>query len=142
MRKKPGVNDQEGPVLGLVGEGIELEGNLVFPQTLRLDGRITGTIKRYDKLIVGEKGKIEGDIEVNSLICYGKVEGTIRVKNRLVIKAKGRVQGEVFLHGPTLVVEEGGILDGSISLSDSGSPKIVPGSGKKVEPISQKARQR
>ena len=46
----------------------------------------------------------------------GKVSGTATVKNRIEIHKNGVVRADLNLSGPSLIIEEGGILEGRVSM--------------------------
>jgi cytoskeletal protein CcmA (bactofilin family) len=102
---------------GMLGEGVTLEGVLTFAQTFRIDGDFKGKILRSDRLVVGEKGKVSGEIEVNSLVVYGSVEGQVHVKGAVEVHPKGRIRGDIAMQAPLLQVLEGGILDGTLKMN-------------------------
>jgi cytoskeletal protein CcmA (bactofilin family) len=116
---KPGPND----LSGFLGEGTVISGEIRFPEILRVDGRITGKLYSEKELVVGETGEVEAEIDVGILSVSGRVSGTIRVRDRVTIHARGRIQGELILEKPGLVVEEGGIFEGTIEM----------GAGRKIE---------
>jgi cytoskeletal protein CcmA (bactofilin family) len=113
MRERTG----ESNLSGFLGEGTVISGDLRFPEILRVEGKITGKITSEKELVVGESGEIEAEIEVGSLSVNGKVSGTLRVRERLTIHAHGQVRGELILEGPGLIIEEGGIFEGTIEMA-------------------------
>ncbi len=117
----------DGPVQvgGMLGEGVRAEGTLEFTQTFRVDGEFKGTILRSDRLVVGEKGKVSGELDVNALVVFGVVEGTLRVKGSLEIHPKGRIQGEVHLASPALTVLEGGVLEGTVTMDKGAAGDVA-----------------
>ena len=123
ITKKPLEAPQVG---GMLGEAVTVEGTLTFTQTFRVDGEFKGKILRSDRLVVGEKGRVSGEVEVNSLVVYGKVEGTVRVKNTLEVHPSGRVKGDLEMTAPALTVMEGGFIEGSVKLAGAAKPQAVP----------------
>lgn len=123
---------------GMLGEGITMEGTLTFSQTFRIDGEFKGKILRSDCLVVGEKGKVSGEVEVNSLIVYGRVEGQVKVKGAVEVHPKGRITGDLAMTSPTLTVREGGFLEGTLSLTGAAAktmdrqpqPRLIGKQGK------------
>ncbi len=109
---------------GMLGEGIVMEGTLTFSQTFRIDGEFKGKILRSDCLVVGTKGKVSGEVEVNSLIVYGRVEGNVKVKGSVEIHPKGRITGDVEMVSPVLKIMEGGFLEGSLKLNGNGGKRV------------------
>jgi cytoskeletal protein CcmA (bactofilin family) len=117
-----------GELNGFLGEGTWVKGEIRFTDTLRVDGKVTGKIISDRELIVGQTGEVEADVEVGVLSVSGKVSGTITVKERIDIHPSGRVYGELKLSAPNLVIEEGGIFEGSIDMStpaDAGARPAV-----------------
>lgn len=114
ITRKPVDNPQVG---GMLGEGVSVEGTLTFSQTFRVDGEFKGKIARSDRLVVGEKGKVSGEIEVNALVVYGRVEGTIKAKGTVEVHPKGRIVGDLEMLAPALSVMEGGFVEGTVKLS-------------------------
>ena len=114
----------DGPVQvgGMLGEGVRIEGTLEFTQTFRVDGEFKGKILRSDRLVVGEKGKVSGGVEVNSLVVYGRLEGKALVKGPVEVHPKGRVVGELTLTSPLLTVMDGGFVEGTLRLQEKGVP--------------------
>jgi cytoskeletal protein CcmA (bactofilin family) len=126
MTKKPVEVPQVG---GMLGEGVTVEGTLTFTQTFRVDGEFKGKILRSDRLVVGEKGKVAGELEVNSLVVFGRVEGVVRVKSTLEVHPSGRIVGELHMTSPSLTVMEGGFIEGSVKLQGKGAQEAPPQAG-------------
>lgn len=113
MRERTG----ESNLSGFLGEGTVISGDVRFPEILRVEGRITGKITSEKELVVGESGEIEAEIDVGILSVNGKVSGTLHVRERLTIHAHGQVRGELILEKPGLVIEEGGVFEGTIEMA-------------------------
>jgi cytoskeletal protein CcmA (bactofilin family) len=117
----------DGPIQvgGMLGEGVRIEGTLEFTQTFRVDGEFKGKILRSDRLVVGEKGRVSGELEVNALVVYGSVEGKVRVKGALEIHPRGRVVGDVLLATPALTVLEGGVIEGTMAIEKRAEGEVA-----------------
>ena len=126
--KKPGDAPQVG---GMLGEGVIVEGTLTFSQTFRVDGEFKGKISRSDRLVVGEKGKVSGEIDVNALVIYGRVEGRVKVKSTLEVHPKGRLVGDLEMLAPALSVMEGGFIEGTVKLAGKAEGGTVPEASQK-----------
>lgn len=103
-----------GTLNGLVDQGCTIHGDIAFNELLRVHGHAVGTIKSDGELLVGEGGVVEGEIMVGRLVVAGTVRGTVRVRERLIVHGTGKVLAEV--HAPSLVVDEGGFLDGQVKM--------------------------
>ena len=100
---------------GFLDQGCSIEGDVVFSDLLRVHGQVNGKVSSEEELLVGEGGVVEGEITVGRLVVAGTVRGTIRVRERVVIHASGKVFAEIF--APSLVVDEGGILEGVVHMA-------------------------
>ncbi|MGD1147933.1 MAG: polymer-forming cytoskeletal protein [Thermoanaerobaculaceae bacterium] len=100
---------------GFLDQGCTIEGDVVFSDLLRVHGQVSGKVSSEQELLVGEGGVVEGEIAVGRLVVAGTVRGTVRVKERVVIHATGKVFAEIF--APSLVVDEGGILEGVVHMA-------------------------
>lgn len=95
---------------GFIDQGVQIEGTLEISGTFRVDGHVIGTIRCKDRLIIGEKALVEGEVESTIVLVAGKVNGTVRGTNRLEVAPSGVVEGE--LYTPTLIIEAGGVIEG------------------------------
>ena len=110
---KSGASD----LSGFLGDGTIISGDIRFPDILRVDGKLTGKVTSDKELVVGETGDVEAEIDVGILSVNGRVSGTIRVRERLTIHPRGQVRGELIMDNPGLIVEEGGVFEGTIEMS-------------------------
>ncbi len=83
---------------GFIDQGVTLEGTLTVTGTFRIDGNVKGNIISEQTVILGERAKVEGQIEGNRVVISGRFDGVIFAKGRVEIEAKGVVTGEV--HSP------------------------------------------
>lgn len=96
----------------VLGEGTRWQGDLqAGPEGLRVEGTLDGSIQCEGDVVVTATGLVKGTIQARRLSVMGQVEGVFKVATCLEILGSGRVEGEVELG--TLVVDEGGILQGT-----------------------------
>src|SRR6056300_901806 len=94
--------------------GTSIEGDLLSDGDVRIDGKVKGTVKISGKLVVGEHGVVEGEVECKNAAVAGTVEGTFKIAQTLSIAQSGKVSGQV--HTEKLSVEPGAELNGSVSM--------------------------
>jgi cytoskeletal protein CcmA (bactofilin family) len=99
---------------GFVDSGCTIRGELEFSSYFRVDGRVEGTVRSRSELVVGEGGVVEGEIEVARCIVGGEVHGTIRAEEQVLLHAGAKVWADI--HTPTLVMEDGAFLEGSVTM--------------------------
>jgi len=110
--------------IGFLDRGVRLEGTLELAGTFRVDGEVKGTIRCKERLIVGENGQVQGEIESTTVSVAGKVRGKLHGTNRVEILASGVVEGEV--HTPCLVIEAGGVLEGRCHMKAEAAGAAAP----------------
>ncbi len=111
----------------IISHGVKIEGKVSCNGNIRVEGEIQGDITSQGKVIVGENGKVNGQISGDDVTIGGKVSGTIRAKEKLVLDSKGNLKGDIFTK--ILLVEAGAKFDGKSNMGDSGSswePKETP----------------
>jgi cytoskeletal protein CcmA (bactofilin family) len=86
-------------------------------QSLRVEGRIEGSIHSTGEVTIAPSGYVEGTIHAKHLIVTGKVKGMVRIAECLEIHGTGLVEGEAEVG--SLVVDEGGTLEGHCTRRDA-----------------------
>lgn len=120
MRKETPIEKSE--IKAFLGPGSQFEGKLVFNEIVRLDGAFRGEVTSHDTLIVGESADIQADVQVGTLILSGKFKGNVKAKSRVELRAPANVDGAI--ETPALSVEDGVVLNGTISMT-TGEPAPV-----------------
>jgi cytoskeletal protein CcmA (bactofilin family) len=93
----------------IIGADSEFKGELSVKGTVRVDGFLEGEI-RADWVIVGESGRIKGNITSRGTIVGGKVEGNIHANEIVELKHDSYVTGEI--RSGKLAVSEGAVFVG------------------------------
>lgn len=83
----------------LVGVGTRVEGDLTFSGGLRVDGEVVGNVREVgDKpstLVLSERARIHGAIEVSHVVVNGTVLGPVSAAEYVELQSKARVTGDV-----------------------------------------------
>ncbi|MCG8455848.1 MAG: polymer-forming cytoskeletal protein [Holophagales bacterium] len=122
----------QGELNGFLDAGSHMSGELRFEDTFRIDGNLSGSIVSDGDLVVGERGEVEGEIEVRRVFVSGTVRGTLRATERVELTSTAKVFADLF--APVLTVEEGAFFEGRCSMSHQGSR---PAAEKRSEKIAQ-----
>jgi cytoskeletal protein CcmA (bactofilin family) len=88
----------------VLSNGVSIKGDVTFRNELVIDGEVEGTIKSSGVLIIGEHGRIRGEITAGSVTIHGTVKGNVFVSERCVVAAGGSVRGNI--EGPSLALDE------------------------------------
>ena len=84
----------------LVGQGVEVQGDIKFQGGLHLDGKITGNVSSAESaegavLVISDRGCVEGDVHVAYAVINGEVIGNVYASEKLELSAKARISGNV-----------------------------------------------
>lgn len=109
-------------IKAFLGDETEFKGVLSFEGTVRIDGRFEGEVLTEDNLIIGEKASVKAEIKVGTIHIQGVMEGNIYAAEKIQIAAKGKVIGNIIT--PILHIEEGAILEGSVSMLNQDEKKV------------------
>lgn len=94
--------------------GTSITGDIVSDGDIRVDGKVAGSMKVTGKLVIGEHGLVEGEVECKNAAIAGQLEGTINVAQSLSLSASAKVKGKVQVE--KLAVEPGAEINGSLSM--------------------------
>ncbi len=114
MVKKQRDTYDSGQASNRVLAGTSIEGEIHSEGDMRIDGRLKGNINISGKLVIGENGKVEGDVRCTNANVSGTLEGKVQVVELLSLAASARVMGDVITG--KLSVEPGAEFTGSCSM--------------------------
>ncbi len=103
-----------GELNSIIGRGAVLEGKLEVQSSIRVDGRVKGSVKSSDTIVVGKDGVVEGDLTAKNVVVGGKVNGKIDATGRVVLESTSTFTGD--LKTGKLVIDEGAVFDGQCSM--------------------------
>jgi cytoskeletal protein CcmA (bactofilin family) len=105
----------------VIGNEAYFQGTLTAKGSLRVDGRIDGSIVDAKIVTIGKSGKVKGDISCE--ICYvsGEVRGNVTALDHIEALAGSRVDGD--MRSPRIMLEEGAVFNGNCSMD---APKKQP----------------
>jgi cytoskeletal protein CcmA (bactofilin family) len=114
----------------VIGSDSTIRGELTIQGTVRVDGNVEGDI-RADWVIVGETGKVRGNVQARAMVVGGKVEGNIDASEIVELKDKAQVFGEIC--AAKLAMSEGALFDGQSSMKQK--KETSGGQEKRVTPL-------
>jgi cytoskeletal protein CcmA (bactofilin family) len=108
----------DGPdKLNRIVDGAEIKGDISVVTSIRIDGVVHGNISCAAKLVLGESGKIVGNIISANAEIEGVVEGELQIQERLILKNTSKIQGNIVTQ--SIVIEEGAQFDGVCKMSNA-----------------------
>ena len=98
-----------GEHFSVVSAECYFQGTLSVQGSLRVDGKLEGSVDNARQVIVGEGGKIIGDVTGQNVVCGGDIEGNVCAE-MVEVLAKASVKGDI--RAQKMIVEEGGRIEG------------------------------
>ena len=111
----------------LVGRNTVVEGNMRFSGGLHVEGTIRGNVyaddaERPSIVILNEGGRIEGEVNVPTVIINGTVEGDVYASDRVELSQKARITGSVYYH--LIEMAMGAEVNGSLVRRSNEKPRL------------------
>jgi len=101
------------------GDDTRIAGKVSVKGTIRVDGIVEGDVEA-DWVVVGETGKIRGNIRTRGMVVGGSVEGNIEATETVELREKAAMVGEI--HTPKLGISEGAVFDGRARMKSDAEP--------------------
>ena len=117
MKDAPMADKNAVKELNIIGSGTTIEGKIRTQGNIRVDGKMIGELHAAENVAVGLTGEIEGNINGRNVTIGGKIRGNIIAVDKLVFEGKAVVRGDI--RAARLVIDEGAVFDGKISMSDA-----------------------
>jgi len=127
MKKRTEKERNADSITTLLGEDARIEGHLDFGGTLRLDGKLEGTLTgRNGTLIVGEKAILKAQITVKNAVVMGAVTGSVEALEKIELYPPAKVDGDIT--APRVTIESGAVLNGKCLMKSPDAPadKVAP----------------
>ena len=112
-------------ITAFLGAGTQYHGQFNFQGVVRIDGGVIGDITSDGVLVLGEESYVEGHIRVAELVASGRIVGDVEASQRITLNNRSNIVGN--LTTPTVVIEDGAIINGQVRMSRP--EKIVVASG-------------
>jgi cytoskeletal protein CcmA (bactofilin family) len=111
-KKRPKASAETATILTLLGRDTIIEGNLIFNETIRVDGRIKGKLTSAEgTVIVGEDAVLDADIQVGVAIIRGRINGRVEASQRIEVHAPAQVNGDIA--APSVAIGSGVVFNGN-----------------------------
>lgn len=120
-KNRSDVPRELGDVVSVIGPGMKVVGDVSSDGTIRVEGRVDGSITAAKSVVVGKDGTVKGDISTQDAIIAGKVNGSVAAESRIELQATCSVQGDI--RSRRVKLDEGGQVDGQLHM---GAAKATP----------------
>lgn len=98
----------------VIDHELTVSGDIRTGGTVRVDGRVEGSLHRADTLIIGAGGTVVGNIEAREVVIGGTLQGNLTVGERVEVQTTATVTGDIRAAAVHLL--EGGTVHGHICI--------------------------
>jgi len=101
---------QETPTnsINSFANGTEITGEIKSSGDIRIDGKLKGNINIKGRLVIGNTGVVDGEINCSNCDVSGKIVGKVNITELFTLKSTAIVEGEVTTK--KLAIEPGAIF--------------------------------
>lgn len=97
-----------------IGKTTTITGEIISDGDFRIDGTLIGKLETKGRVVIGEKGTIEGQVTCENADIEGKLSGELKVNKTLTIKGSANISGEVITS--KLAVESGATFNATCEM--------------------------
>jgi cytoskeletal protein CcmA (bactofilin family) len=112
--------------MSIIGPGMNIIGDLVTDGTVRVEGRIEGTVRAGKAVVIGKGGEVVGDVLTQDAVIGGRIRGTVVAESRLELQASCDIEGTIRARSAHLQLEEGARFNGQIQMLDGSEALALP----------------
>ena len=109
--------------ISLIAPCMKIVGDCETEGTIRVEGKIEGTIRAGKSVVVGRSGEVIGDILTQDAVISGKVNGNISAESRLELQSTCDIQGE--LRSRRVQLDEGARFNGQVHMDEDAGSHMV-----------------
>jgi len=111
------VEKKIGRIETVVGLESVITGTIATKGSLKIDGVINGGIEQADSVIVGENGKIIGDVTAQTVIVSGEIAGNVHAYVSIELTEDAKVKGDI--KTLQISINEGAFFEGNVMMEKS-----------------------
>lgn len=105
-----------GTLFNALTAGSKIIGTVIADSDIRIDGQLEGELQCSGKVVIGEKGKIKGNVSCQNAEIMGCMDGKIECRQTLAMRATSDLKGEI--KTVTLIVEPNAKFNGTCSMKE------------------------
>lgn len=100
----------------IIADNCIIESNLNTSGSIKIYGKINGSIKVDGDVFIGETGVVLGKVDAKNLLLEGSVEGDVHCKNTLKLSSSAKLSGDAYVKH--FSSEEGCLFAGKCVMED------------------------
>ncbi len=127
MFGKKNSTETKGSAPTYLGGGMKIDGKIIGRKPIWMDGELKGSIECESEVVIGPTAKIEATIKAATIKINGQVKGDLFASARMEVLSQGRIQGNLTNLPGSLIIHEGGIVEGQcLTTSKEEINKVMP----------------
>ncbi len=99
----------------IVGLNSSINGDVISEGSVRIDGKLSGSIKSKGDVIISDNAVVNADIDASYCEISGQVTGKVHSETQLKIFKSGSLKGDITVSSFT--IDEGGIFQGNCDIT-------------------------
>lgn len=123
LKKDGDKNDSRGgpaeAALSIISAGMRITGDVETNGTLKVDGRIEGSVVGARQMMLGRSGSVHGNVHAGEVVVGGQVDGSVIADERLELQGTAVVNGDI--ETKSIVVLEGARINGAVRMQEGGA---------------------
>jgi cytoskeletal protein CcmA (bactofilin family) len=123
------LNETENSNINLISNGTEITGDVKSDGDIRIDGMLIGNLTTKGKVVIGNTGKVKGEVVCKNSEVHGEVDGKINVSQLLTLKNSSQINGDIITE--KLSIEPGARFTGNCNMTDDNEKERQAGISKK-----------
>lgn len=103
-----------GTGYSLLDSQLTVSGDIDTSGSLRIDGKLQGSIRRADTVVLGVGASMVGDVHAREVIIGGALTGNVFAAERVELQPTAIVTGDLVTQ--VVLVQEGGVINGRVEM--------------------------
>lgn len=100
----------------LIGKDTVIDNSLMKSKSsIQVNGVLNGNIDCEASVVVGQTGKVTGNVKAAFLLVAGTIEGQVDVTHQLHVNKTANILGDV--QCGSIIIDDGAVLNGSFAMT-------------------------
>jgi cytoskeletal protein CcmA (bactofilin family) len=95
QQKSKSASNQGLQSISIISTDSIIKGDMESEGDIRIDGKLIGNINCKAKIIIGQQGRVEGNLKGNQADILGTINGDIKMTGQLNLLGKSIVNGNI-----------------------------------------------
>lgn len=131
QQKSKSESNQDLQSISIISADSIIKGDMDSVGDIRIDGKVIGNINCKAKIIIGQQGTIEGNLNGNQADILGTINGDIKMTGQLNLMGNSIINGNI--HVGKLQMESSVIFNGKCVMGENITASYTPVSNEEDE---------